>query len=366
MVQVMRIAYVIIHIAPELMRGGVGKKIKTQIGIWRGAGHEVTLFSLTPAEIPFPEESQFIFDAKTSLLKREINRASSLMRMLDVIRKHKPDVIYLRFGLYSYPLHHLFKIAPTVLEVNSDDRVEYSTRGKFFYWMNRITRGLTFAPAAGIVSPTHELTDIYPMKPKQPRVVISNGVDMSAVEILTPPKNEKPVLTLVGSPGMNWHGVDKLICFAKVTPEVAVNIVGYSANDVDATIPPNVTMHGFLSYAQIREVLMQTDVACGTLALHRKDMHEACPLKVREAALYGVPLLLAYHDTDLSQINLPTILQIPNTEDNLIAHTEQIRDFAYAMMGRRVDLNVVGPYLDQRKKEQKRLAFFEQVLVKKK
>ncbi|MBL7942461.1 MAG: glycosyltransferase family 4 protein, partial [Flavobacteriales bacterium] len=306
----MRIAYVTVHVAPEIMQGGVGRKIRTQMSIWRGLGHEVTLFSLTPAEIPFPEERQFVFDAKTNLLKRESNRASGLRRMLDSIREYKPDIIYLRFGLYSYPLHRLFKIAPTVLEVNSDDRVEYSTRGKFFYWLNRLTRGLTFGPAAGVITPTRELTRIYPMRRDQAVTVISNGVDIDSVEILPPPQNDKPVLTLVGSPGMNWHGMDKLIQFAQMNPDMYVNIVGYSAKDVSMAIPSNVTMHGYLSYTQIRDVLTKTDVVCGTLALHRKNMQEACPLKVRESVLYGVPLILAYHDTDLSDLNLPTILQI--------------------------------------------------------
>lgn len=359
----MRIAYVTVHIAPELMRGGVGKKIKTQLGLWRKAGHEVALFSLTPDVIPFPEERQFVFDAKTSLLKRETNRASGLMRMLDSVRAYKPDIIHLRFGLYSYPLHRLFRIAPTVLEVNSDDRVEYATRGKFFYWLNRLTRGLTFGSAAGIVASTRELLSIYPLKKPQVTAVISNGVDVDAVEILPPPDNDKPVLTLVGSPAMNWHGMDKLIRFAQANPDVFVNIVGYSAKDVGMTIPANVTMHGYLSYAQIREVLAKTDVACGTLALHRKNMREACPLKVREAVLYGLPLLLGYHDTDLSDLNLPTILQIPNTENNLTTHTEQIRAFAFAMMGKRLDFNTISPYLDQRKKEGARLAFFEKVMA---
>ena len=34
----MRIAYVTVHVAPEIMQGGVGKKIKTQMRIWREHG----------------------------------------------------------------------------------------------------------------------------------------------------------------------------------------------------------------------------------------------------------------------------------------------------------------------------------------
>ena len=242
----MRIAYVTIHVAPELMQGGVGGKIKTQMNLWREAGHAVTLFSLTPAEIPFPEERQFIFGNKTRFLKREINRASGLMQMLDAVREYGPDVIYLRFGLYSFPLHRLFKIAPVVLETNGDDRQEYKKRGPFFYWMNLFTRRLTLGFAAGIITPSHELVDVLLPRHNKPFAVISNGINLTQIEVLPPPQNNQPVITMVCSPGMKWHGVDKLMRFAEQAPDVIVNLVGYSAKDLETPSPPNVKLHGFL------------------------------------------------------------------------------------------------------------------------
>ena len=103
-------------------------------------------------------------------------------------------------------------------------------------------------------------------------------------------------------------------------------------------------------------------MACGTLALHRKDMDEACTLKEREALAYGLPVILAYHDSDLSEVTLDTILKIPNTENNVIENYERIRKFAYDMLGRRVDIEKVYPYFDQREKEQSRLEFFQKIL----
>ena len=358
----MRIAYVTIHVAPEIMQGGVGKKIKSQTGIWREHGHEVSIFSLTPAEIPFPGERQFIFDARVNLLKREINRSSMLNQMLAAIAQYKPDIIYLRYGLYSFPLHHIFKIAPVVLETNSNDKVEYASRGKFFYWMNRLTRNLTFASVSGFIPPTRELIRAFPAKYNKPHVVISNGIDLTSAELLPPAKNTNPVITMVASPGMDWHGVDKLIRFAETCPDVTVNIVGYSADDVEMPVPANVHLYGFMNRNQLRETYLTTDVACGTLALHRKNMEEACTLKVREYLAYGVPIILAYRDTDLREVRLDTILQIPNHENNVTENRERIRRFAYDMIGRRVDVEKVHPYLDQRKKEQARLAFFQQIL----
>lgn len=357
----MRIAYVTVHVAPEIMQGGVGKKIKTQMRIWREKGHEVALFSLTPAEIPFPEERQFVFDAKTNLLKRETNRASGMMRMLRSIRGFKPDVIYLRFGLYSYPLHRLFTIAPVVLETNSDDRQEYQKRGVFFYWTNRLTRNLTFGPASGIVFPSDELVDVLLPERDKPFRVISNGIDLTLAETLPPTNNKQPVMTMVCSPGMKWHGVDKLIRFAESYPDITVNIVGYSQKDLDSPVPSNVHLHGFLDRRGVRAVLARTDVALGTLALHRNNMQEASVLKVREALGYGIPVVIAFKDTDLHAVALETILRIPNTEENVAENAERIRKFAYDMIGKRVDIDSIAPYLDQRRKEEARLEFFKQV-----
>ncbi len=359
----MRIAYVTIHIAPEIMQGGVGKKIKTHIKLWREQGHEVTLFSLTPAEISIPGERLFLFDPQGGLFKREVNRAKGLMRMLAALSEYRPDIIYLRFGLYSYPLHRIYRIAPVVLDTNSNDVDEYRKKGAFFYWLNRITRGITFGLASGVVSPSHELVDILVPKHDKPVRVIANGVDLSDAKPLPPTRHEHPAITLVGTPGMSWHGVDKLIAFAKLYPEMIVNIVGYSDKDMDEPVPSNVRLHGFLSLEKVREVLAETDVACGTLALHRNNMQEASVLKVREALAYGIPVLIAFRDTDLHEVDLDTILRIPNTEDNIIANAERIRKFAYDMIGKRVDLAIVGPYLDQRKKEASRLEFFQSVLA---
>jgi hypothetical protein len=283
--------------------------------------------------------------------------------MLDSIREYKPDVIYLRFGLYSFPLHRLFKIAPVVLETNSDDRQEYVKRGAFFYWMNRLTRNLTFGPASGIIFPSHELVDVLMPKRDKPFRVISNGMDLSHVEALPATKNERPAVTMVCSPGMKWHGVDKLIRFAEQMPDVTVNIVGYSQKDLDVPVPFNVKLHGFLDSAGVRAVLTQTDVALGTLALHRNQMQEASVLKVREALAYGIPVVIAFRDTDLHDVNLETILRIPNTEENVTENAERIRSFAYDMIGKRVDITSVAPYLDQRKKEEARLEFFKQITV---
>jgi hypothetical protein len=125
---------------------------------------------------------------------------------------------------------------------------------------------------------------------------------------------------MVGSPGMSWHGVDKLVWLAEQYPELHIHIVGYSKDDLSQSIPENVSLHGYLQPADVKQVLMKTDVAFGTLALHRKKMMEASPLKVREALAYGIPVVLGYDDTDLRDVKSDLFLFLPNTPDNVSGH----------------------------------------------
>lgn len=350
------------------MRGGVGRKIKSQIGIWRRFGHEAVLFSLSPSPIPFPGEQVFIYRSEMKFLpldlpRREISRSQEFKRMLESIKRYGPDIIYLRYGLYFYPLHLLFKAAPVVLETNSNDKVEYRTRGTFFHWLNRITRDLTIGPSSGVIVPSYDLVnELYPDGKKRTSV-ISNGINMDDVEILPPTRNKIPVITLVGTPGMNWHGVDKLAQLASLCPDLKINVIGYSRNDINGDVPPNLNLHGFLNREKIREIMMETDVASGSLALHRINVDRISVLKIREALAYGIPIILANADTDLEHVDLEMILKIPNNEENIVQNAERIRHFAYAMVGKRVDINAVAPYLDQRKKEEARLVFFESIIA---
>ena len=141
-----------------------------------------------------------------------------------------------------------------------------------------------------------------------------------------------------------------------------IHIVGYTARDFKDELPFNVHIHGFLDRTGVMDVLAKSDVACGSLALHRNHIQEASPLKVREAAAYGIPLVLAYRDPDLMNLRSECLLQLPNTEDNVLSHVEQIRSFAHQMMGKRIQREAIAGLIDQSHKEDLRLAFFGEVL----
>jgi hypothetical protein len=166
----------------------------------------------------------------------------------------------------------------------------------------------------------------------------------------------------VGSPGMNWHGVDKLFPLAEEYPELAINIVGYRPEDFEVPIPSNIHLHGYLEQVDVKKILADTDVVFGTLALHRKKMMEASPLKVREALGYSIPVILAYQDTDFMDMESDCFLFLPNSENNITENAKLIRDFSFRSIGMRVDRALVYKRIDQRVKEEVRLEFFNDMI----
>jgi glycosyltransferase involved in cell wall biosynthesis len=364
----MRIAYITRYLDNVIMRGGVGRKIRSQIQFWQMREQDVHLFVLSPDEISEDNCSVFQYHASTSLpilrdLSRTISRSRAVLKLIEGVQNFRPDLIYLRFGRYIYPFHRLYKLAPIILELNTDDINEDRHLGWLLYWFNRLTRGLVFKNASGLIALSQEIAELPANKIYgKPVRVIANGIDLEQYPPLPPPKNDRPVITLVGSPGMIWHGVDKLICLAEKCSDLKINIVGYQPPGNAESVPTNIQFHGFLDRAGIIEVLMKTDIACGSLAMHRNDMTEASPLKVREALAYGIPVLLGYKDTDLSTLESEYILQIPNTEDNVLVYAGQIRSFAYSMMGKRINRDAIISRIDQGPKEETRLAFFDEII----
>ena len=360
----MRIAYVATHVEAKNILGGVGEKISAQMRCWTTSGHSGRLFALIP---DYRQADVYTYEGYGALpgvreLRRSMSRASALRRLIDDVRNYQPDIIYLRCGGYVFPLHGLFSVAPVVMELNTNDVAQRSRRGAYSYWSNILTRGLVFGKVSGLVAVTHEIATLPAnARFRKPVRVIGNGIDLQRYQPFAAPNNNTPTITFVGSSGMIWHGVDKLIYLAEICKDLKINIVGYKGADFARPLPTNVTAYGFLDRAAVAKVLMESDVACGSLALHRNNMQEGSTLKVREALAYGLPVLLGYRDTDLMDLESECLLELPNTEDNVVSHSEQIRSFTYHMKGMRIDRDEIAPRIDQPIKEASRLAFFEQI-----
>ncbi len=352
----MKIAY-LLH-WNDLPESGVWKKVLTQVRSWVEYGNEVSIFLITG--------SKHIYYAKTGSVNVEVfpykrvqDRLVAWNRAISMILRRGIDIVYYRYDLFYPPLIRLLQRLPVVVEVNTNDKQEYCLNSRLKCVYNTITRAITYNWVSGIVTVSRELqTAVVSFGTnKKPICTIANGIDLSSYPILPSVRNKTPRLIFIGSEGQPWHGVDKVLLMARELKRWRFDIIG-PARLPEAT--PNVIFHGFMPRKRYQELLAQADAAIGTLALHRKRMNEASPLKVREYLAFGLPVIIGYRDTDFEK-PAPFLLELPNCEHNVRKHLPEIVEYVNAWQGSRVPRSNIQ-HLDVSTKEQERLAFFRRVI----
>lgn len=338
---------------------GPFKKIAEQTGEWSRQGCEVGLFVLT--EQPSVSDWRALPGVREVLARsaQTISLARQKEALVSAALRWNPDVLYHR---YSFPYPGLVRAgrrAHLVLEVNTDDIAEYDLLSPRKGRINRLTRGLVFRAASGIVFVTEELSKSPSFaRFGRPSAVVANGLLLDSVAWSPSPGNARPRLVFLGQPGCPWHGVDKLVELARLRPQWDFDVIGPDAAEVGPA-SPNLTVHGALAAPDYAGLLAVADIGVGSLALHRKNMEEASALKLREYLASGLPSIIAYRDTDFPAPR-PFLLQLPNNEPNVADHLEEIDTFVSRWHGQRVDRGDIA-HVDARAKEAERLRFFHDI-----
>ena len=354
----MRIAYVCY--LSTLSDSGVTAKIGSQLAVWRRLGHEATLFCATRLAPQGNTLQRIESEAggQIEVFSSFRERVARMARLERSVLAAKPDVVYLRYDLFTPPLVRLLRRLPTVVECNTDDLAEWRLRSRAARAFNRVNRRLVYGHSAGIAFVAHELAE----SPRfarfgKPAIVLGNGIDLESSTAFPPTGNDEPRFAFLGEPSP-WQGIDKVVALAAALPEATFDLVG--PKTVEAA-PPNLHVHGLLGAAAYGKVLAAADVGLGTLALYRKQMREASPLKVREYLAHGLPTVIGYEDTDFVGTDPWFLLRLPNADWNVAEHVERIRRFARGAVGRRVAHAEIAQ-LDAARKEARRLEFFESIL----
>ena len=366
----MRIASVSLH-WPRSLTSGVGKKMQRQLTAWRELGHEAEFFS----HLHLPEDTTTLVEGQrfpysihsgaAGRLPTELSRIAALKKLIGAVRDYQPDVIYLRWAMYVYPLQRLLRLAPAVVEINTNDMEEHKLLGGIMSGYNQLTRGITLGGASGIVYATQELAEMKEFQRfHKPGLVVSNSIELDAVTPLPAPRNDRPHLAFIGTPGFAWHGVEKLVYLAQTYPDIVIDVIGYDHIEGLSDLPDNLVLHGYRVGVECDRILAQADAAIGTLALHRAGLNEASPLKVRDYASRGIPCILPFRDTDLGGLESELILRIPNSEDNVRAQAAEIHDFLLRVQGKRIPRERIRDRIDSRVKEQQRLNFMAEFIHK--
>ena len=113
-------------------------------------------------------------------------------------------------------------------------------------------------------------------------------------------RGERVELVFMASHFAPWHGLDVLLkSMSENQDDFVIHLVGtLSDKQIQlARLDDRVVVHGSLDTSGIRQIASRCWLAISSLALDRKGMSEACPLKVREYLAIGLPVFGSYKET---------------------------------------------------------------------
>jgi glycosyltransferase involved in cell wall biosynthesis len=308
----------ILYVTAADLAGGEGASehvlgITTQMG---RMGHEVDLLARNTSEqISAPGVRFQTGDRQGSLLRQLRHLGSAAVR---IARETRPDIIYLR----TFPLDYFLAVRslgqldiPIACEVNTLLASEYLSKGKPIRgWVFSSSERLTLAASAGWLGVTQEILDQVSSRSRsrRPTALALNGFDPADVvprlgrseirKTLGVPE-EKDVLLMAGF-SKPWHGSDRAIQMMTRLPDAELWLVGGSslARDYasklarDLRVDGRVRLWPWVSKEEVVELVSAADVGIGPLALDRKGMREAQPIKGRLYMALGLPILMNYAD----------------------------------------------------------------------
>jgi len=256
------------------------------------------------------------------------------------MRNRDTEFVYVRWFPWSPGLVTLLRLTSSAIEVNSAFWVELDSR--LFRILDVMFTGKVLNAATVIICPTDEIAaemcERYGLN-NAAAAVITNGVPDYKRSGSAGSHSRPRVVYLCGSLDAPWHGIDRLLAIANADHSVEFVLVGGTgADDLHderfGYVPPNVSFMGPLFGNELDAVLQSCDVGIGTLALERKEMEEACSLKVREYVANGLPLYLPHKDADFSE-QLWFVCYRPSGQNADAAfHAQEIKAFAMAVRGK--------------------------------
>lgn len=366
----MKIAYIISQAADKL--DGIGDKVVGQISTWRELGHDARIMSFAPRSGSALDSTVgWVFGLEYPLgdpILGKIYRLFQYLRGLWVLFWWRPDVVYARAGYRPFGCDlWSFLGAKVILEINSDLVKEVENhletgavdvaegQRRLTLWKDSL------AKCDGMISVSYQMDEAnIQFITSQSHAVVWNSVDFgeAANYVRTNAGNPRPKLCFIGSKDYSWNGLDILKDFAaEMVGKLDFVVIGASDNDLRSE---NVEVVPYLRRDDMLKVLAGCDVGLGTLALFRKGLNECSALKVRDYALLGMPIILAYKETPFVGQDVPNwILEIPNNEESLKEFSAKILSFCEKWKGISFNSNEAKPFYHSAYVEHRRMEFFE-------
>lgn len=314
----------LINCGYSLHERGIIKKVISQKEAFERLGYTVYVYQLNRYKPQLIDFHTMAFTGGEKALTPIKNKLSTYYKsMKDTLRdieQVQPDFIYVRDAMWFFNLYSkLSVIAPVFVEIQTNIINELKVAKGLRYYLERTLKRSYFKNTSGLITITQEIGSFETRFNKKPLLVLGNGVDRDDIKF-TKREGENGLINLIfiGSPGEAWHGLERLIhsfLNAKNQNKFMLHIVG--VNNIYNVGSNSIRFYGFISdLKRLDELFSIADIGVGTLALYRKGMNEAAPLKVRHYMSRGLPVIIGYDDADLKG-SIPFVFHVPN-DDSLI------------------------------------------------
>lgn len=342
---------------------GVAKKIIDQAKEWVKFGHDVSILSLETLSFFDLQQRVIKTDGSFSIKKKGqlftfLRLFYSSYKLKNVLKKQNFDIVYMRYRLYMPFFYSAFNNEKIIVEINSDDEIEYKMRSKLLSFYNQFFKKKQIDAISAFVCVSNELERLY-AKYNKKSIVIANGTKVLEYEFIEKTNNLKPQIFFVGKPGHKWHGIDKIIYLSTQLKKIDFHIIGEEGENSE-----NLIFYGYCNHDKVVSLLKNADVALSTLSLHEKNMEEASPLKSRQYLSMGIPIIYAYEDTDIIG-DFSFCLKLNNNEKNVVNSIEKINSFithCFNNIKVRIEAREFAiNHLHTEQKELKRTTFFSQI-----
>lgn len=251
------------------------------------------------------------------------------------------DLIILRFSVHD-PWQTLLarRIGHKLLTVHhTKEEPELAAQpiiGKFKDRLEKVFGRHTLSNAMGFIAVTPEI-QIYENSRLggqciKPSWIYPNGILTNKRVLHDDRSKDIPEIIFVASDFSPWQGLDKLIDEVLQNQAVCViHIVG-SLNPIDRQrcgSDSRFVLHGHLEKDDLFSLMGRAWCGLSSFALERKDMNQACTLKVREYLQMGLPVYAGHQDTGLPDGFAFYKQGAPNLND-MLAYAHQMRGVSRA------------------------------------
>lgn len=301
---------------------GVAKKCRSQIAAINDLGHVCDSYlGILNEEKPNCRELNYVDLSSVSKFERKSKFFEHILK--NISQKHY-DIVYIRYPLASLSFHFFVKklsvLYPQVkillerqtIEPN-ELRLISGLSGKLKYYSEILLRKRIQRYVYANVCVTSEISDYITSYIKDSKnIVMGNGIDTDTYRIYQPLDFYRNDIRLVFIGNLSyWTGLEQLITnlekknFKHNGKSIFLDIIGdgvcYSKLQERFSCS-YVKFHGFLKDHQSIPIMLQSDVAIGSLGAGQRGLTEGSNLKLRQYCLLGLPFVKADLDFDFDNI----------------------------------------------------------------